>query len=429
MRFLYDICFIVFSIFYLPYFLLKGKYHKYFLQRFGIFKKDTFSDIAANRPVWLHAVSMGEMKAAEAFVGKIRGLFPSKRFVISNITTTGHETAVSIAKKGDVVIYFPMDLSFIVRRLVSFINPAVFIAIETEIWPNLISELHARGIPVVLMNGKMSERSFRIFRLIKPIISRVLNKVTLFCMRSDAYAERIKELGALPEKVKVTGNMKFDSTLVKKSEEIKDWAPLREKNAWLPDASSLMIAASTHHGEDEKVLRSYKSVRSDFPDLVLLIAPRHIERVPAIEALAKEAGFKTVRISELEKEASGPAYEGAVFILDSIGHLNSLYKLATIVFMGGSLFPYGGHNFIEPAALAKPIITGPHAHNFKDVSELFARNGAMEIVRNDNELAGSLKSLLSDGDKRKAMGEKAKELVLGNIGAADKNLSLIKNFL
>jgi 3-deoxy-D-manno-octulosonic-acid transferase len=468
MRLLYDIFFLVFAIFYLPYFLLKGKYHKDLLQRFGIFKKDTFANIAPREPIWLHAVSVGEMKTAEVLIIKIRSLFPSKRFVISNVTQTGHKIAMSIAKKEDIAIYFPIDLSFVVRRLVKLINPSLFISIETEIWPNLITELAIKNVPIVLMNGRISQKSFRNYRLIKPVISSILKKTTLFCMRTKTDAERIRNLGAPLDRINVSGNMKFDNVLIKDEKDIATWPPIKNRDAWLSESSKLIIAGSTHRGEDGKILKSYKILKKDCPDITLLIAPRHIERTNEISVLVEKRGFNAVKISEVEKRCSGaikdithepvpqsgtvqgsaprnPEKKGAmagkpwgstvfydsntVFILDSIGHLSSLYNLATVVFMGGSLIPHGGHNFIEPAAYAKPIITGSYVHNFKDVCELFVSNDAIEVVYNANELTNSLKKLLSDENKRKEMGEKAKKVVFDNRGSTDRNIFLIKQFL
>lgn len=436
MRILYDISFLIFSIFYLPYFLFKRKYHKDFFQRLGIYNKDAFSHIATARPIWLHAVSVGEMKTAEVLITKVRSQFPSKRFVISNITLTGHNIAISVVKKEDMVIYFPFDLSFIVKRLVKLINPSLFISVETEIWPNLITELFLRNIPIVLINGRISSKSFRKYRLIKPVIASVLKKTTLFCMRTEEDAKRIKKLGAPADKVKVTGNMKFDSVLLIDEKETAKWSPLKNKSLWLKESSKLIIAASTHRGEDGKILRCYKILKKDYPEIALLIAPRHIERVNEISVLIEQSGFHAIKFSELEKRCDGAIKgstsiydDNSVFMLDSIGRLSSLFKLATIVFMGGSLVPHGGHNFIEPALYAKPIITGPYVHNFKYVCELFANNDALEIVHDDNEFATSLRRLLSDENRRDAMGERARKVVYNNIGSTDRNISLIREFL
>ncbi|GAG09261.1 unnamed protein product, partial [marine sediment metagenome] len=263
----------------------------------------------------------------------------------------------------DLVIYFPVDLSFVVRKMVKLINPAIFIAIETEIWPNLITELYQKKVPIALVNGRISPNSFRNYSLMKPIIRGILNKITLFCMRTESDAERIKELGAPVDRLKVTGNMKFDSVFLKNDEKsTEQWFPIENRGLWLGDSSKLIIAGSTHRGEDSEILKSYKALKGDFPELRLLIAPRHTERSNEIDALIKKSGFKAVRMSEIEK--SGYAAKGkstvydnsSVFILDSMGRLSSLYEFATIVFMGGSLVPHGGQNFIEPAMHSKPIV-------------------------------------------------------------------------
>lgn len=433
MRFLYNIFFVIFAVFYLPYFLLKGKYHKDLRQRFGIFDRDAFTDISSSAPLWVHAVSVGEMKTAEGLMKRIRSRYPSKRFVISNVTQTGHGIAASSAGESDMVIYFPVDLSFVVRRLVRLIKPSLFIAIETEIWPNLITELNAKSVPVVLVNGRISGRSFRNYKLIKRMIRPVLDKISLFCMRTEADALRIKELGAFPEKVHVTGNMKFDGVLSKSEGGPDVWPPIRNKKAWLGGSSKLMIAGSTHRGEDASILRSFKELKKEHPDLSLLIAPRHIERSDEVSALTKEAGLDVIKMSEVEKrctqDTASACSGNSVFLLDSIGHLSSLYELATVVFMGGSLVPHGGQNFIEAAAYAKPVITGPFVHNFKSACELFVSNDAIEIVRSGDELLSSLRGLLSDDGKRKAMGQRAREVVLANIGSTDRNISLMEQYL
>ncbi len=428
MRLFYNIGFIVFALLYLPYFLLRGKYHKGVWQRFGIFDKDAFKDISASGPVWVHAVSVGEMMTAEGLIDRMRRLYPSKRFVISTVTETGNRIALSSAREGDMVIYFPIDLSFVVRKLAGRINPSLFIAIETEIWPNLFTELAEKKVPIVLMNGRISPKSFRNYRIVRPVMRNILDKAALFCMRTDADAERIKALGAPAERVRVTGNMKFDNVLLKNEKGPDEWPPIRNKGTWLKDASRLIIAGSTHRGEEIRILRSYKALRKDHPGLALLIAPRHIERTNEVSGLTRESGFSAIRMSEVERGAARVS-EDSVFLLDSIGHLGSLYELATIVFMGGSLIPHGGQNFIEPAAFAKPVITGPYVHNFKSVCELFASSDAIEIVRSDDELLGSLRTLLADDEKRKGMGERAKKLVFGSAGSTDRNIDLIKRFL
>jgi len=433
MRILYDIFFVLFSLFYLPYFIIKGKYHGDYMQRFGVFKKGTFSGVSSAGPIWLHAVSVGEMKAGKILLDKLRAIFPSRRFVISNVTKTGHDVASSAAAEGDVVIYFPMDLSFVTRRLIRLIRPSLFISIETEIWPNLIRGLKVGNIPVVLMNGRISPGSFRNYRLIKPVIRRVLADIDLFCMRTETDASRIIDLGAPPDRIKVTGDMKFDGVDIEDKGGAGGYPTVKSQSAWLAGPPELIIAGSTHRGEEAVVLRCYKKLKKVFPGLRLLIAPRHIERAAEVSAMVRKFGLKSAAVSDIEKRFSGLADSGdrrdSVLVLDSMGRLGMLYGLAAVVFMGGSLVPRGGHNFIEPAAWGKPIVTGPYVHNFRDMAELFVADGALEFARGEAGLLESLKALLSDKKRRLDMGERAKGIVFRNRGATDRNISLIRRFL
>lgn len=429
MQILYNIFFIIFAIAYLPYFLIKRKGNKGFLQRLGIFGKDEFRDIAGNGPIWIHAVSVGEMKASEVLINRIRALFPSKRFVISNITKTGHDMAKSLAGKNDLVIYLPLDISFIVRKVISLINPFVVIIIETEIWPNLIAELYAKKIPVVLMNGRISQKSFKNYSIIKPVMRNILSEITLFAMRTKDDAARIIALGAHPEKVKITGNMKFDMICKTSGDINKQWFPIEHRNLWLVDSAKLIIAGSTHRGEEAKVLKSFKAVKKKFAEARLLIAPRHVERTDEIAALIEKFGFNPVRMSEIVAGKDMHSNDNNVFILDSTGYLKPLYQLATVVFVGGSLIPHGGHNFVEPAAYAKPIITGPFVHNFKDMFELFVRENALEAVKDEEGLECSLKRLISDERLQRSMGESARKVVLDNAGSTERNCLLVMDMV
>lgn len=399
------------------------------MQRLGIFAKDELRGIADNRPIWIHAVSVGEMKASEGLINRMRTLFPSKRLVISNVTKTGHDIALSMAGRNDLVIYLPLDISFIVRKVINLINPSVVIIIETEIWPNLITELYAKKIPVVLMNGRISQKSFKNYSIIKPVIKGILGKIALFAMRTKDDASRMTALGAPSERIKITGNMKFDM-IYKSSEDInRQWFPIERRNLWLSDPEKLIIAGSTHRGEEAKVLKSFKALRKDFAEARLLIAPRHIERADEVAALTEKFGFRPVKMSAIIAEKDAHSDRNNVFILDSIGYLKPLYQLATVVFMGGSLIPHGGHNFVEPAVYAKPIITGPFVHNFKDMSELFIKENALETVKDEEGLERSLKRLMSDERLRRSMGESARKVVLDNVGSTERNCLLIMDLV
>lgn len=429
MQILYNIFFILFAIAYFPYFLIKRKGNKGFLQRLGIFDKELLRGVADNRPIWIHAVSVGEMKTIEGLISRIRTLFPSKRLVISNITRAGRDVALSIAGRSDIVIYLPLDISFIVRKVIRLVNPSAFIIIETEIWPNLITELYAKKVPIVLMNGRLSPKSFRRYNIIKPVMKNILEKITLFAMRTKDDAERIMALGAPHERVKITGDMKFDMIYKSGEDNKAQWFPIERRNLWLGDSAKLIIAGSTHRGEDAKILKSFKAINKDFRDTSLLIAPRHVERTNEISSLVEKFGFKPVKMSEVVSGRDVHSDRNCVFILDSVGYLKLLYQLATVVFMGGSLVPHGGHNFAEPAAYAKPIITGPFVHNFKDMSEIFIKEQALEMVRDVDELENSLKRLVSSEKICKLMGENARKVVLDNVGSTERNCLLIMDLV
>lgn len=429
MRILYNIFFILFALIYLPYFIIKKKARKDFIQRFGVFDKGLLAGIAPNRPIWIHAVSVGEMKAAEGLIERVRPLFPSKRLVISNVTKTGREIALSIAAKEDVVIYLPLDLTFVVKKAIKEISPCLFISIETEIWPNLISALHDVKIPIALINGRISAKSFANYMLIKPVMSNILSKITLFAMRTKDDAERIITLGAPSDRVKVTGNMKFDMIHKTPDSAARSFFPIERKDLWLSPSAKLIIAGSTHRGEDAKIISAFKSLRNDFPAARLLIAPRHIERVNEVTALISKFGLRPVRMSEIVNGRDVRSLEDCVFLLDSIGSLKALYRIAAVVIMGGSLVPRGGHNFAEPAAAAKPIITGPFVDNFKDMAELFLNERALEVVSGEEGLATSLRTLLFDENKRKIMGENARKVVMDNVGSTERNALLLMDLV
>ncbi|MFH1678980.1 MAG: tetraacyldisaccharide 4'-kinase [Candidatus Omnitrophota bacterium] len=415
---LYDLIFVIFAILYLPYFLLKKKLHYGFIQRVGILPRN----LKLESPIWIHAVSVGEAKVAEILVRQLREAFPKKQFVISTVTATGNSIVRGFHAEGGFVFYLPFDLSFIVKRVIRKINPCVCIILETEIWPNLITQLNKMNLPVILVNARISDHSFLGYRIVKPLIKPILNKVNLFCVRSNTDAKRLAALGVASDKLKITGNMKFD--FKEYADFDKDYADYKLKLG-LESKEKLFIAGSTHRGEEEMILNTYKKLIGEFPDLRFLIAPRHPERCNEVERLIRKYDFQPVRISQLN--LSVVRYpSGAVFILDTIGQLLSFYAIADIVFVGGSLIKKGGHNILEPAYFSKPIIFGPYMFNFREISELFLMKEAASLVHGQEELLNSIRSLLRNPFKLESMGRKAKQLVLENQGATKKNLELIK---
>ncbi len=410
----YDVIFILFSILYLPFFLFKGKAHKGFFQRWGFFPKELENELKNKNNIWVHAVSVGEVQAVSSLLDFLRNNYPSQRIVISTVTPAGNKLAQSFVKGNEVVIYFPLDFSFVVKKFIKIINPKIFITTETEIWPNLLLAFKKKQIPAILVNGRISEASFKGYKFIMPFIKGALNSIKLFCMQTEIDAKRIKEIGAESRRIAVTGNLKFDAKALQSKYQRSDLC--------LETSGLLLIAGSTHAGEEEIIIDAYKNLSGAITNLKLLIAPRHIERCKEIEEILSKNGINHARFSELFKKTK----EAPVILLDTIGDLSSLYSLADVIFMGGSLMKKGGHNIIEPAMYAKPVVFGQFMFNFKQIAQMFLERGAAIKVNNSEELLVSLKKLLLDKTLREKIGNLAKKIVDENTGATARTGDLIK---
>ncbi|MDD5596200.1 MAG: 3-deoxy-D-manno-octulosonic acid transferase [Candidatus Omnitrophica bacterium] len=418
----YDIIFLIFSLAYLLVYLFKGKFHKGFSARLGVVPKE----IKFNRPIWIHAVSVGEVAAVKGLLAALRKDFPNKEFVLSTVTPTGNQIARTIAEKKDFVTYLPLDFSFIVRAVLNRINPEIFVIAETEIWPNLISFLYNKKIPIVVVNGRISDRSLKGYCAIKFLLKPVLNKINFFCVQSKLDAERLIALGVLKEKIKVTGNMKFDASLPRGSS-LSEVGEIK-KILGLESGGKLFIAASTHPGEEEIILGAYKTLLKEFPQLKLLIAPRHPQRSKEVADQLRAHAFNPVLLSTVAIETK-ENFEQAVFILDMVGQLVTFYAAADVVFVGGSLVKKGGHNILEPAGLGKPVIFGPQMFNFRDISELFLKNNGAILVHSQEELAAEIKYLLSHPAKIQEMSQLAQKIISENQGATEKNIQVIRSLV
>lgn len=419
---LYDLIFLLIAIIYLPVYLFRRKFHCGFLSRFGILPKN----LKLEQPVWVHAVSVGEAIVVKGLIEDLRKNYPDKKFVISTVTTTGNKIAQTLARENDLITYLPLDFSFIVKRVINKVKPSLFIIAETEIWPNLISYLAIRNIPIIVVNGRISDSSFRGYSTIKFLLKSILNKVNLFCVQTERDAQRLMNLGVAEGKVKVTGNMKFDITDY--ANVLANYTDLRGKLGLTPE-EKLLVAGSTHPGEERIILNVYKDLLKDYPSLRLLIAPRHCERAKDIEKLITKYNFQPLRISQIDLRPASPGDLRPIFILDTIGQLINYYAVADIVFVGGSLVKTGGHNILEPAFLGKPILFGPYMFNFRDISELFLKNQAAILVRNGEEFKEKVKYLLDNLAQEYALNQRTKELILGNQGATKRNLDYIKKII
>jgi 3-deoxy-D-manno-octulosonic-acid transferase len=326
----------------------------------------------------------------------------------------------------DAVFFFPFDFAFIVRRMMNIVRPRAFIMMETEIWPNLLRTCRARGVKTVVINGRISSRSYPRYRLIRPFFRRVLADVDRFCMQSDESARRLIDLGADPRRVTVTGSLKFDSLDLPAV--LSHGKPRARVLRYfrLPSSRAVLVAGSTVRGEEPAVLRAFGRLKATTPNALLIVAPRHPERFGEVERLARDEGFATVRRSELPIDAEPRA---GVVVLDTLGELAQVYQLASVVFVGGSLMDHGGHNILEPAIFGKPILFGPYMSNFREIADTFLSNDAAVRVESERDLEEALVLLWSDPVRRARLGAAARALVEANRGAKDKTLSVIAELL
>lgn len=420
MRILYNIIFFIFGIFYLPY-LMIAKRHRYKLkEKFGLLSEELKSICAKNKIIWIHAVSLGEMKAIGPLAPLLRKAFPGYKLIFSTITNTGYNAAKQLMEKEEGVFYLPFDLSFIVDKVTAIVRPRIFISMEAELWPNLIGSLYAQGARLIMVNGRISPRSYSRHKKAKFFISHLLEKFSLLLMQSESDAKRIMELGASRDKVFVTGNLKFDLGL-KGLEERRE---VLRKKLGLEGNEILLIAGSTSKGEESAILDSFNKLIKEYKNLRLLIAPRHIERAREIEKLISKDGLNPQRISSMATYPQATNLK-PVFILDTIGELREMYSASDIVFVGGSLIKRGGQNPIEPAGLAKPVIFGKYTYNFQDVIRMLLENNAGIEVQDRRGLCKAIKSLIDDPEKRNKMGSSAKFIVDKNSGSCQRVVSQI----
>jgi len=411
---LYDLITWVFAIVYLPIYIFRRRFYQGFIARFGILP----DNLKLEGPIWIHAVSVGEAMAIRGLLEELRKAYPGKKFVLSTVTPTGNKITQAIAKNGDFVTYLPLDIGFIVKKVIDKIRPSLFIIVETELWPNLISYLAKKKIPIAIVNGRISDHSFKGYLLLKFLLKPILNKINLFCVQANQDQERLIRLGVRQEKIQVSGNMKFDVT--------PPVLKVAKSNLKIKDEEQLFVCGSTHPGEEEIILGVYRKILSEFPNLRLLLAPRHPERANEVEKIVIKYGFHPQRISRLPEAAQPDSGETAVFILDTIGQLLFFYSIADIVFVGGSLVKKGGHNILEPAMLEKPILFGEHMFNFRDIAQLFLSQQAAIMVEGREGLEKSMKELLRHPAQALKLGQMAKELMFKNSGSLRRTLEPLK---
>jgi len=424
--FLYSFVTLVLFVAVSPYFLYQAMRHKKYVgslgQRLGYLPLSFNLD--GDQSIWVHAVSVGEVLTARPLIADLRRQYPRLKLFLSTTTLTGQQLARRDVRDVDAVFYFPFDWTFTARRTLNLVRPRLFVMMETEIWPNLLRECRRRGVTTVLVNGRISFRSFPRYRLVRPFFRRVLGDVDHFCVQGEETARRLVELGADPAKVTITGSLKFDSLDATA-------APGRGRERVLryfrvSPNRPVLVAGSTLKGEEEAVIRSFNRIRTAANHALLVIAPRHPERFGDVERICRQEGLATIRRSELPIDAEPRA---DAVILDTIGELAQVYQVATAVFVGGSLVPWGGHNILEPAVFGRPIVFGPHMQNFAEIAAVFLGNDAAMQVRSGRELEEVMVSLMADPVRRASLGAAARALVEANRGSKDRTMAAIAHLL
>ena len=433
MYLLYSLLLTLGFIILIPRFLIdalrSGKYVTGLRQRLG---QVPAIDCEGRAVIWLHCVSVGEAEAARPLVRALLDRFHNHRLVVSTTTVTGQRVARdAFGSDAAAIFYFPIDWAWAVRRTLRTLKASTVLIMETELWPQLLRECRARQIPVLLLNGRISETSFRRYKLIQPFMRRVLNDLAMALMQSEQDAARIRQLGLVNERVLVPGNLKFDSAEMAIDPRVL--AGFRERFGF-DGTRPLLLAASTHAPEERVAVEAFKQVKDSQPGARarLLIAPRHPERFSEVAALLQSSGVTWTRRS------NHPAAHDAtceVILLDTIGELRSVYPLADVVFVGGSIAPHGGHNVLEPAASGVCVVTGPHTQNFAAVTKsLLDENALVQLPvlppsESSTELSSVLIRLISDEAQRNEIGKRALAVCKLNRGATERTIQIIANIL
>ena len=427
MRLLYNLAAILAVVLIIPVFLVRAMRERGFVERvrqsLGFFPEHALDKVAKKNCIWVHAASVGEIVAASPLIREFRKEFPKSPILVSVVTTSGYEMANRIIKDADSIIYFPLDLPWRAGSILRRIHPRVFMPVETELWPNFLKNAKKLKIPVMMVNGRISDKSVNRYKHLHSVLDDMISTVRKFAMQSPIDAEYIMRLGAPPELVTVTGNTKFDQTYTDVS--------LAEKKKLISEMGlvkngGIFLAGSTHRGEETPVLEAFAALRKKFPEAKLIIAPRELLRTTEIVALCRHKGFSVARRTELLEE---PRADHDIVILDTIGELGRVYSIGDVIYVGGSLISHGGHNILGPAAHGKAIIVGHNMFNFKDTHVLFTKRNACITVHDEAELCGAVTRLFEDEGERRRMERETLAIVSENKGASRKTAKILREFL
>jgi len=425
---LYNTLITIFLILVAPYFLFRalidGRFRRGLIQRIGF-----LPTLSPKKTIWIHAASVGEVFCSIPLLKIIKKEFPQCHIVLTTMTRTGNERAKTIPE-ADLVFFLPIDHPLAIRRALRKIDPGLLLVAETELWPNLLRSCGKKGIPVVVFNGRISEKSFRGYLFFKFFFKECLKHVSLFLMQTEEDRMRIIEIGAVSNKTRVVGNLKFDQSISSLTQEaMAEMA----KSLGLQGKKKIFIAGSTHSGEEEILLSLFKDLRKIDPHLVLILAPRHLERLEEVERILKQESISWMRRTSFpmghNRSNEEPKELPEVILLDTMGELMSLYSLGTLIFIGGSLVPVGGHNPLEPLLFKKCVLFGPYMFHFSEISRSLIKAGGSIQVRGRDDLFSHLKHLLSDEGTCKEVGERGYQFLQKHRGATERMFEEIRPFL
>lgn len=451
MRFILDFLYIIALVLYSPVVLYRAIMYKRYRDGWD----NRFGKISRENPekkcIWIHAVSVGEVNAAKTVVQELGKSFRNYEIVISTTTDTGQARAKAIFGSEHKVIYFPFDFSCVMKRAFRNINPAICLLMELEVWPNFVFTAKQLNVPVIIVNGRISDRSFSRYIKIQSLIKRVFSKIELALAQTQEYAERFKIIGVPENKVVVTGSLKYDTAQIAEKVEGSDvlaeqlkqvgWAVPTNSNDGVHSTPCIWVAGATGPGEEEIILDVYKQLTQTEKNILLVIVPRKPERFDEVAQMITNAGFECLRYSNIKEEyrtqntehstnsSIVPHPSSVVLIGDTMGDLRKFYSLSSIIFVGRSLVPMGGSDMMEAAALGKCTMFGPHAFNFRQtVDDLLKNNGAI-LVNDKNELLEEMQKCLSDPGYAKKIAKSGQQVIKNNQGATQKTIEQIKNIL
>jgi len=413
---LYSLLLLTVFALYSPWYYVRTRWFRrdrlYFRERLALGIQPEEGDRAG---VWIHAVSVGEILSLQHLIRELKRRHPEWKLFLSSLTNAGYRVAREKIREADRIFFVPLDFRAPVRRVLRALRPRLLILAESEFWPNLLREASRFGCRVLIANGRISQTSFKRYTELKPLARRILGHVDRFLVQTDLDRERLVELGVPPDSIQVAGNLKAEVRLPDLGpDDLKSF----RRQVGLADDRPVLVAGSTRKGEEERLLGAFAAARDRRPELLLILAPRQVERADDIARSALDLGLRVVRRTEI---AAGGAPGGwDVLILDTIGELAFFYALSTAAFVGGSLVPWGGHNILEPAYYGKPVFFGPHMKNFAALADVFLQADAARVVKTDEDLMSMF--LAADEGDRAEMGKRARRVLQSLAGATDRTI-------